>query len=45
MSFAGPAFLLAALLVVPAVWPYTRGERRARRGALFGGVRWRARLP
>ncbi len=32
MSFAAPGFLLAALLVVPAVWLYARSERRARRG-------------
>ena len=32
MSFAAPAFLLAALLVVPAVWLYVRSERRGRRG-------------
>jgi Ca-activated chloride channel family protein len=32
VSFAAPAFLLAALLVLPAAWPYVRSERRARRG-------------
>ena len=32
MSFAAPAFLLAALVLLPAAWLYVRGERRARRG-------------
>jgi Ca-activated chloride channel family protein len=32
MSFAAPAFLLAALLAIPAAWLYVRCERRARRG-------------
>jgi Ca-activated chloride channel homolog len=32
MSFAAPAFLLAALVLVPAGWLYVRGERAARRG-------------
>lgn len=32
MSFAAPAFLLLALLLVPATWLYVRSERAARRG-------------
>ncbi len=33
MTFAAPAFLLLALLLVPAAWLYVRSERAARRGA------------